>query len=433
MTVYWNDGVHQTDFLGSLAYTSDQVAASSLFYGPFNNISGDFDNYLSSANLDAQRYFSAFLLRARQSGHFLSSWADLVSRWNTYQTTAIVPAAPPGSQVLSQNLSNLNNINLFNGFVSGYLDATGTASNFTGDWSILNTPPSVISSQSFTDQTNASVNPFVQAFNKFLSTYDPNTMLPDNNNLNVIDGNGLAGSTQAMQKFLGSWQNFMDTTALIQSPSQSTNPTLFAHVSTYEAIYTAFGPKGATLADFTNRIKQFYTSEMGTYGYFLPSQSLSRWISTLRAENHLTGVASSSLTGNDSQNILIINRILQLLIRIIQSLQNVGIAQANKLTFYTRFQQAYTSLQTQIPVFLAGQAGAIGGSDQAAKDARGELNSSFNALLADNLRNLRGLQEDNAKKAQADVNQTNDAVNQQSDMVTTFIQQMSSLTSTILH
>lgn len=141
----------------------------------------------------------------------------------------------------------------------------------------------------------------------------------------------------------------------------------------------------------------------------------------------------SSLSGNDSEKALVLNRIIRLLIAIIQTLQNVGIAQANRLTFITKFQNVYTALQTQIPVFLKDGTKPLGDSSTEAGQARNDLNSSFNGVLTDNLRNLRGIQEDAAKKEQTNVNQTNDAVNQQTDMCSTFIQQLSTLLNTVVH
>jgi hypothetical protein len=140
----------------------------------------------------------------------------------------------------------------------------------------------------------------------------------------------------------------------------------------------------------------------------------------------------SSLAGNGSEKVIVLNRIILLLISLIKTLQDVGIVQANRLTYLTKYQNVYTGLQTQIPVFLKDGTKPIGTSSTEAGQTRNDLNSSFNGILTDNLRSLRGIQEDNAKKLQSNVNATNDAVNQQTDMVSTFIQQMQTLLSTIL-
>jgi hypothetical protein len=112
----------------------------------------------------------------------------------------------------------------------------------------------------------------------------------------------------------------------------------------------------------------------------------------------------------------------------------VGITEAKRLQYFTNYQNVYTTLQQQIPTFTKDQAGPIGGgkdsnSDQA--QTRNELNSTFNGALIDNIRNLRSVQQNNAQQVQTGVNTTNDAVNQQTDMATTFIQQLSTLLSTI--
>lgn len=141
---------------------------------------------------------------------------------------------------------------------------------------------------------------------------------------------------------------------------------------------------------------------------------------------------SSSLDGNDSDKVIIINNILRLIIRMISALQNIGIAQAQHLNFTTQFEQAYTELQSQVPVFLKGDNNPVGPDNTDANNARNELNSSFNAFITQNLRNLAGLQDNTAKQEQSSLNQTNDAINQQTDMASTLIQQLTSLLSSIL-
>jgi len=229
---------------------------------------------------------------------------------------------------------------------------------------------------------------------------------------------------------------FLSTIATLKTPLPSDpNYFYFRDLVSFEGVYKAFAADPSDAA-FKDRLNQFYQDQMNANGYFIPSQALAAWVTAIRNENDAAkmnlDLIGFSLTGNSSEKAIILNRIIRLLISLIKTLQDVGIAQANRLTFVTKFQNVYTALQTQIPVFLKDGSEPIGTASTEAGQARNDLNSSFNGVLTDNLRSLRGIQEDAAKKLQTNVNQTNDAVNQQTDMASTFIQQLSTLLSMIL-
>lgn len=410
--IYFDDGVHQANFVDSLALLLNTARPDMEFIK--TTLKDDFPSLSAPVVLDL---FNDFLTTYNDAnGRKFEDWNDFKTNWYNYMTFR---GHPPATTTA-----------LYKGFLQGYIQASGNVispdlTTISGDWSILTNPaiPPPITLD-FTSDTNIN-NPFIKAFNQFIERYDyPFQGLGDN-------------PTRLINQF----EKFMTATALIQDPSQAIVPpgfpaNFFAELPTYKAIYQAFGPANITDEEFISRVKQFYLDEVQTKGFFTPSQSFSSWVDTIRIENGYNAVrdvsANSSLAGNSSEKVIILNRIIVLLISIIKTLQDVGIAQANRLKFTTAYQQAYVALQTQVPTFVRGSPGAIGDSGESASQVRNDLNASYNSILIDNLRSLRGLQEDRAKKQQSDVNQTNDAVNQQTDMATTLLQQISTLLNTVL-
>lgn len=356
--------------------------------------------------------------------------------------------------------------NLYTGFLNIFLKSMGSGldSSFppqlTGDWSIFNGL-----GMYFSDAIAPSgINPFIAAFSDFLNTFSTNfpnfssqffgtnITQPSPNQFVVGDGLALPQGNQqnALTLFLQAFQKYLTQVVTIQPESTSNpnypsgtvsnppfTPSGTLSLSSYEAIWNAAHPidtsnvtaVAARHAAFVAAARQFFSDQSLQDGYFLPSSSFSAWIQQVIIPvipDH------SSLSSNDSYKVIIINKILLLLIALIGAIQNMGIAQAHRLTFTSNFERAYTTLQTQIPVFLRGDFTIVGGTDSGQTNARNELNSSFNSFITQNLRNLGGLQDNAAKSQQSSLNQTNDAVNQQTDMVSTFIQQLSSLLSTIL-
>lgn len=283
----------------------------------------------------------------------------------------------------------------------------------------------------------------LKVINTFLSKYITQANFP------AIAGGTPGTFQQTSFNMVQAWHKFITATSTLDSNVDAPDDQVEAKLTTlisYKEIYEGLAPEGSTQADFEAELIAFINRQITNNGFFLPSVFVGNWIQQLKSENSVLtpplnanlnpannyAITGSTLTGNSSEKVLVINRILKLILKMIQILQNVGIAQANHLTYTTNFQRAYTALQQQIPVFLkTGGSGIGSGTDDAGK-ARAELNSNFNAVLADNLRALRGLQEDSAKKQQSDINQTNDAANQQTDMATTFIQQLNTLLSSIL-
>ncbi|WP_068467235.1 hypothetical protein [Candidatus Protochlamydia phocaeensis] len=421
--VTFDDGFNQASFLDSLQYIPTAVTnftypqAVTNYYNqnglsplptsflPFNtgnelsslenglSVAQDFDNYLSGYSLPQTP-------GATTPTKAFTDYSSFAAGWYQY-------------------MQSPNNGGLYQGLLNDFATAMGISlgSNnqmVAGDWIYLNKSPGVSPPIDFTSPS-ATNNPMIMAFQKFLAQYKypPGGQASSGSNLPYYTD------------FINQWHQWLGGIATLSNGNT---------LASYQAFYNSFA-KNTSLPDFTARLQKFYEDEVAKNGYFLPSQMFSDWVDTIRNENGLnvnTALIGSSLAGNDSEKAIILNRIILLLISMIQTLQNVGIAQANRLTYVTQYQNAYTGLQTQVPVFLKDGSNPIGGSSTEAGQARNDLNSSFNGILTDNLRSLRGIQEDNAKKLQSNVNTTNDAVNQQTDMATTFLQQLNTLLSTIL-
>lgn len=131
----------------------------------------------------------------------------------------------------------------------------------------------------------------------------------------------------------------------------------------------------------------------------------------------------------------ILNKIFLLLTDIIGDLQSVAASQADRLQFLTSWQEAYTDKLNQIPTFVggpgAGDTGSpIESSSTSDSNAREDLNQ-LNTAFTNQLQGDRSIVEDDAKSLQASVNQSNDEVNQQSDLATSIIQQFSTILGAI--
>jgi hypothetical protein len=333
---------------------------------------------------------------------------------------------------------------LFNQYISA-LGSSGTPvydaqghitdiTNLQGDLSLLNNIPGASTAlvNKFYNEMNAAVNSLnVSTFQQLGigSTLDVGTIF-----------------LSAIQQKIGNTLFSVQSNDIVVNDPSTGNPPQY--LSSYQQIYFGFVPN-ATQDGFITSFNNFVNQEVSSNGSFNPSEDFADWVQqtlppsvgtlpNLSASNNYA-ITGSSLDGNHSDSVLIVERILELLIKMISTLQNVGIAQANHLSFTTSYEQAYTGLEQQVPTYSLGQTGPNGkplvisssSSDTAQQNARNDINATINGNLVDNLRALNSLQQDSAKQQQSNINQTNDAVNNQVDMATTFIQQMNTLLTSV--
>lgn len=237
--------------------------------------------------------------------------------------------------------------------------------------------------------------------------------------------------------FISAWGQFLNTQAVTNFSNYVNNP----YIESYERIYKAFFPNG----DFKARFKTFYTDQVAKNGYFIPGQltkgtsgtTYLAWASTMMKEYIQTSgvrdpsgvIDTTTLASVGFDKVNILNRIFILLASLMGTMQKVAAAQADRLRILTQWQAAYTNEVNQVPVFLQdnnepfiGAAGHEG--------LRASLNT-YNTTLRDSVTSFRTAISDDAKSLQSYVNQSNDAATQQADMATSFLQELTTLLSSI--
>lgn len=126
-----------------------------------------------------------------------------------------------------------------------------------------------------------------------------------------------------------------------------------------------------------------------------------------------------------------LNSVMSLLVDMIKSMQSVAVAQANRLTVLVQWQQAYTNQMNSVHTFTASNGDAyVSSNDDSFTNKRQALNTT-NSTYTEQMRANNNLVADTAKGLQTNINATQDAVNQQSNMATSIIQQMNSILSAI--
>lgn len=143
-------------------------------------------------------------------------------------------------------------------------------------------------------------------------------------------------------------------------------------------------------------------------------------------------VDSTSLQSGEYLNTLQMNRIFDLLLRMIDVLQKVAVSQAEQLKFLNSWQRAYIDKMSEVHTFVGKNSDAsyISGSDTDSGTARQDLNQT-NTTYTEQMRSSGQIAGDTAKAMQANISQTQDAVNQQSNMATSIIQQMNTILASI--
>ena len=111
-------------------------------------------------------------------------------------------------------------------------------------------------------------------------------------------------------------------------------------------------------------------------------------------------------------------------------IQQTAAAQAGNLNALTEWDQAYTSLIANIPVFTVGDTSPFSGNNSTAASSRQELNN-LNQTLSQNLQGYRSLVENNEKGVQSNINNFNDDVNSQASLCTSILQEMQTILQTI--
>lgn len=130
---------------------------------------------------------------------------------------------------------------------------------------------------------------------------------------------------------------------------------------------------------------------------------------------------------------LTMDRIYKLLSKIIESMQNVAIAQADRLQILTDWQNAYNAKKNSIHAFVQGSSDAYFTSTSSGDNTQRQELGNFNSNITEQLRSNSSIVSDDAKAMQTVINQTQDSVNKQANMATSLVQQFTTILSSIYH
>lgn len=288
------------------------------------------------------------------------------------------------------------------------------------DWSVLeNVSPPLQFRSSF--EAN---NPVIGAFNKFIGSYS----VPGKN---VSAEEILKDFTTQLDLFLKGPQ-----TVFLQKESLSSSE---GGIS-YEQIYQKFSSQPSE-EEFQKKLTEFYTAYTEEHGYFIPSHATAEWIKELNdslgTPKTLVAASSSTPSAEELKTMTMMD-LIGILIEMTQSLQELAVVQANRLELLTNIQKDYTEKEGAVPFFSKDGNpiwGYGGTKQQTDKDKisesgaiRDELNTKSQSLINEQQAE-RGLYEDMAKSLQNDLNSTTKALDDQSELIQSLLDQARTLTS----
>ena len=215
-------------------------------------------------------------------------------------------------------------------------------------------------------------------------------------------------------------------------------------------MYNVFYPDQPQL--FASRLSSFIQDALNApAGVFNPSLLMDQWFSKLQTGfDNLT----TTLDAANFSNVKIIGQVFQNLVDVINDLQNLTLAQANRLNFYSQYSQAYTNEIYNVP-FLCQEMERLLTSPLTQLQAslqelvlktfrQGQVlqyklqpfgNRQIQLLInrSQNLQNYRTTVTSNAKNQQTSVQTSNAGVNQQTNFATTLLQMLNQLLQSIFH
>lgn len=272
---------------------------------------------------------------------------------------------------------------------------------------------------------------YEQAFNKFLQgfQYTGTTVQGTPSGPTVTD----AYFTDRWNEFFFQLASVANTTPLLSQPGDV--PTGSPLIN-FQDIFTAYLGNNPTafetfLANYIN--EQIFPSN-GNGQSFIPSQDVGAWLNKVQQAYSISlkgsGAPLISSVGQTTRKVDILLIIFSLLVKMIGTLQKVAAAQSDRLQLLSELTGAYTQLQTQVPIFTAGDGtifgggyGNTGGTANVMTHSRDDANS-LNQTFTETIRSRRTQVDNAAKSMQNNLNQSNDSANQQSDAATTILQNL---------
>lgn len=255
-------------------------------------------------------------------------------------------------------------------------------------------------------------NLFLEAFGEFLQSYP----YPSGRSFGQPFPANPSAPT-GVTKFIQEWHDYLTRLALVATQ--------------FQTVYNAYFP-GDTQANFNTRLQAFFKQQTTDRGFFVPSQSYGDWLKFIQSQYTISVSGSGNSidttigTASDSDKVAVINRILAILILLINTVQSVASVQAQRLSFLTQWQKAYSDLLTQVRAFTKNGPEGLTDDDI--------INNRLNRADQQYTSSLQARQQvvsDDAKALQSTVTNSQNAVQQQGDTITSFIQQLSSILQTI--
>lgn len=444
---------------------------SQTFWTQMSNVAGAYLGALNAPNPISTTYFDVMtnmnlygtstpigetaLSQKLASTYFNSSTTtNLVSFVNTFYTKVL--GYPDTSSIPASAYDPANAASPLYGVYQTYLFVTGINNGTNTDLSIIQDPNT--SSQ------------FSALFTDFIKNFSYSVLPAFGTPFSSKTINGTNYEVQNDSNFSANYENFwkqyvsyLSVTSVVQTSSKdfiANNPTDFTHnntvseavqyIQSYQTIYESFNgsigtlstnPSSWTVAQqvFVQRLTDFYNSELtktatsaDPAGFFDPSQALPDWYNYTQNLYYNPQYTPNAITA-DPNSTLILDKVLQLIIDMIGTIQTVAAAQSNQLNFLSQWQTAYTNKLNQIHTFAQGDGTVIDNSewnDKASQQIRNDLNNVNQNYISKLQANQQTI-SDTSKSLQSNVNQSNDAANQQASMADSILQEMSTIISAI--
>ncbi len=278
--------------------------------------------------------------------------------------------------------------------------------------------------------TQQDIELFLQAFSNFLTTYNfPSSrsfaQIPDPN-LGVLS----TPNPNGVPYFINQWHDYLTRTALVTSNDDHSPNVIQAQ---YKTVFDAyFGAGSSSGTAFTNQVGLFINKEVDDNGFFVPSQSYGEWLKYVQElyTKSLAGSGSTIVTtvgqASHSDGPMVINRILFLLITLLNTVQQVAASQAQRLSFLTSWQRAYTDLLGQIRSFVKNGPEGLDNDEVISKQLN-PPNQQYTTIIQARQQAV----SDDSKAMQSTVQGSQDIAQQQASMITSFIQEISSILAVI--
>jgi hypothetical protein len=388
-----------------------------------SNIAFQTPTTMSFSNLPSfspEALLSSFLGTYSKTAKFNGTWtpSTLAAAFRDYVNTRLTTpgaltadlSARLGDQVNSyQILSTMPaQVNLTSAVAADYSTKVNIASDFAG---VLNPSPTDIANQASA------------WFGDFLANYPF-----------ASSGAGIVAAD-----FFSNMGVFLATTAAVREDSvlsdftSGTDPNQVAaynstEIVRYETVFNALFPTGLNVhtgQTFQQTLQafydSFYNSQTGS-GYFNPSQAFGFWVKKMQTDYSagpplMADLTTLSVMG--SEKTLVLNSIISSIKLMSDTIQDTALAQSNRLLTYNSWQQAYAKLSADVPVFRAGSPRPDAELDY---KARGELNATVNAKHRAQIQSNQAGVSNDSKALMSQINQTNDAISQQSKFATAVIQ-----------